>query len=261
MKLGCCAYSYRDLLTSGEMTYEDFLDTCAALGFDGVELTTYYLPDVSRDGLNHLKRACFRRGLGISGAAIGTDLCQPDDALRSADIAKAKEWLPRAAALGAPFLRVFGGAVREGDTEDAALARCVASLEEILPVAEAEGVIVGLENHGGVTATAAQVLGIVRAIGDNPWFGINLDTGNYRDPGMEFPKTAPHTVTVHAKSHYHDAAGAKREVDWPMLRNVLSAHAYRGFLNIEYEEPEEPRTAVPAFLAKLAAVFRAGART
>jgi sugar phosphate isomerase/epimerase len=100
------------------------------------------------------------------------------------------------------------------------------------------------------------VLRIVRAIGDNRWFGINLDTGNYREREAEFARTIPHTVTVHAKSHYEDSAGEKREVDWAMLREALATHGYRGFLNIEYEEPEDPRTAVPAFLAKLASVFR-----
>ena len=39
MKIGCCAYSYRQYLLSGEMNLEDFIDTAVELGIDGVELT------------------------------------------------------------------------------------------------------------------------------------------------------------------------------------------------------------------------------
>ena len=37
MRLGCCAYSYRDLLKSGEMSLEDFVKTCEDLDLDGVQ--------------------------------------------------------------------------------------------------------------------------------------------------------------------------------------------------------------------------------
>ena len=56
MRIGCCAYSYRDALTSGSMTLEQFLDAAVAMNLDGVELTTYYLKQTDRDYLNRIKR-------------------------------------------------------------------------------------------------------------------------------------------------------------------------------------------------------------
>jgi len=255
MKLGCCGYSYRDKLTTGEMTYEQFLDACVALEFEGVELTAYYFQDTEPSTLVGMKRACFLRGLEVSGTAIGTDFCQPDAERREADIAQAREWLGHSETLGAPVMRVFAGGVREGDTEDAARARCIAAIESLLPLAERHGVVVALENHGGITASAEQVDRVVRAIGPHPWFGINLDTGNYRDPRTEFPQTAPHVVTVHAKLSYHTGI-EKRLVDWPLVRRVLEDGGYRGFINMEYEESEDPAVGVPRFMEALISAFR-----
>ena len=55
MKLSCCAYSYRQLLTEGKMSMEEFLDTAVELGLDGVELTSYYFPEETDDYLHYLK--------------------------------------------------------------------------------------------------------------------------------------------------------------------------------------------------------------
>ncbi len=256
MKLGCCAYSYRDKLTSGAMTFEGFLDQCVDLGFDGVEITSYYLNETDRASLNALKRACFARGLDVSGVAVGTNFCQLDDDKRAADIRNTAEWIYRGAALGAPFIRVFAGPVPEGDTEEAAFDRCLACLEDVIERGERHGVVVALENHGGVTATAAQVEKLVKAIGPTPWFGVNLDTGNFRNPDEEFAAVAPYVVTVHAKAKYTSVAGERTDVDWTGLRAALEAAGYRGYLNMEYEEPEDCMIGVPALMEKLVAAFR-----
>ena len=42
MKLSCCAYSFREMLTGGQMSLEEFVDLCAQMRLDGIELTSYY---------------------------------------------------------------------------------------------------------------------------------------------------------------------------------------------------------------------------
>ncbi|HRS96044.1 MAG TPA: sugar phosphate isomerase/epimerase, partial [Candidatus Latescibacteria bacterium] len=70
MKLGTCAYSYRDLLTKGKMTLIELLDTVRDLGFDGIEWTAYYFPETTKDYLLNIKRETFVRGLDISATAV-----------------------------------------------------------------------------------------------------------------------------------------------------------------------------------------------
>jgi len=66
MKVGCCAYSFRQYLTSGQMTLEDFIHKAHAMGLDGVELTAYYFASTEASYLHQLKRLALQQGIEIS---------------------------------------------------------------------------------------------------------------------------------------------------------------------------------------------------
>ncbi|MBT5532971.1 sugar phosphate isomerase/epimerase, partial [Candidatus Poribacteria bacterium] len=107
MHVGCCAYSYRQYLTKGEMTLEQFLDLGVEMDLDGVELTSYYFPDTETSTLYDVKRMALRRGLEVSGAAVGNNFCQADPAKRAEQVQMVKDWVRHSVKLGAPLLRVF----------------------------------------------------------------------------------------------------------------------------------------------------------
>ena len=88
MRVGCCAYSFRNHLGNyrdpanpkpGKMTLEAFLDKSCEMGLDGVELTAYYFPSLETDYLNQLKRQACKLGLHIAGTAVGNNFCQADE--------------------------------------------------------------------------------------------------------------------------------------------------------------------------------------
>jgi sugar phosphate isomerase/epimerase len=255
MRLGCAAYSYRDLLKPDAMSLEQFVETCAAMELDGVELTAYYFPSTERDYLHHLKRHCFLRGQHILGTAVGSNFTQVDDQKRRDHVRMTLDWIDHSVALGAPCIRVFAGPVPEGVSEEQAYAWALACLQECVARGSERGVAVALENHGGVTGTAAQVQRFLDAI-DSPWFGVNLDFGNFRlDPYAEFAQLAPRTITTHAKvtSRFGDD---HREVDYRRVRDVLEQAGYRGYISVEYEESEDPASGVPRFVERLKQAFR-----
>ena len=254
MRLGCCAYSYRDLLTKGGMTLPQFVEVCADLGLDGVELTAYYFPTTERGYLNDIKRCCAAHGLHISGTAVGSNFCQADERTLAEQIGMTKTWIDHSVVLGAPCIRVFAGPVPERHTEDEAVAWAAAALRECAEYGGERGVLVALENHGGITATAPQVERLVREV-NHEWFGLNLDFGNFRDPATEFPAVAPHAVTTHAKVTYYDVASNPQKVDYGFVRQVMEGVGYQGYLSIEYEEPEDPREGVRAFVEELRAIL------
>jgi len=255
MRLGCCAYSYRDLLNDGQMTLPEFVETCEKLGLDGVELTSYYFPATDRDYLNDLKRCCAAHGQHVAGTAVGSNFCQANEGKRREQIDMTKQWIDHSVVLGAPCIRVFAGPVPEGHTEDEAVGWAVAAMRECADYGAERGVVVALENHGGITATAEQVLRLVREV-NHEWFALNLDFGNFRDPATEFAPVAPYAFTTHAKVTHHDAAGHPQKVDYRPVRAVMDQAGYRGYLSIEYEEPEDPREGVPAFVAELKGIFK-----
>jgi len=249
MKLACCTYSYRDLLKDGRMTQEQFLDTAVELGLDGVELTAYYFPETTPEYLYHLKREVFKRGLDVSGTAIGGNFSEADEQKRRDQIEQVKEWLAHSERLGSSVMRVFAGRCPEGTDRATAEQWVRDGLAECADVAAKHGVILALENHGGLTADAAGTLALVKPLADNPWVGINLDLGNFTgDIYAQFKECAPYTATTHAKVTCRQGDG-REIVDYRKAIPILREAGYRGYISIEYEEPDEPTFGVSRFAA------------
>src|SRR5205807_1058130 len=99
--------------------------------------------------------------------------------------------------------------VREPATEEECFAWCVEALQECAEYAGERGVLLALENHGGITGSADQILRLVDAV-NNDWLGINLDFGNFKgDVYPQFRRCAPRAVATHAKGSFHGASGAE----------------------------------------------------
>ena len=250
MRVSCAAYSFRQYLQSGEMSLEDFIRKGYEMGLDGVELTAYYFPTTEGEYLKRLKRQALAYGLDIAGTAMGGSFAQPDEA-RAEQVALARQWVDVSVALGAPCLRVFAGPVPEGHTEEEAMTWCIAGLKEAAEYAEQKGVVLALENHGGITATFEQVRQLVEGVGSD-WLRVNLDVGNYRtDPYREIAETVGYAVTTHVKTQGRDALGQPFLLDYPRIFQILREKGYKGYLSIEYEAKEDPLLAVPRFAAYL----------
>jgi len=262
MKLSLAAYSFRQALTAKEnpMTLDDFIRYCADQNLDACELTSYYFPkDFDDTYLIHLKELTFKLGLDISGTAIANDFCLPPGEKRDATLAHTRKWIDHSALFGAPVIRIFAGTVPKGDDEDAAIARCAVGINESLKYAAQKGVCLALENHGGVTATPEQMLKIMSQVEPSPWFGVNLDTGNFRtaDPYADLTKIAPYAINVQVKTDLFPAKGPMQDADLAREIQILRDAAYRGYVVLEYEGSEEAQTAVPKHLETLRKLIRA----
>lgn len=249
MKVGCCAYSFRQYLSSGKMSLSEFLKKGVQMGLDGVELTSYYFPSTDDEYLYSIKRQAYLLGLDISGTAVGNNFCVADEAERAKQVAMTKSWIDNSVKLGAPCMRVFAGGVPKGHTEDEARKWCIDSLKECLDYAKPRGILLALENHGGITSTADQTISIIKAV-DDEWLGVNLDTGNYRNAYEEIAKTVPYAITCHAKTEIPGPSG-KQQADFKKIADILQKAGYKGYLSIEYEASEDAMTAVPKFVSYL----------
>ena len=262
MKLSLAAYSFSRILTrrgtpeqlaTAKYTLEKFIDFCADQDLDGTELTAYYFPkEITNDYLMSIKERTFRLGLDISGTAIGNDFCLPEGEARQENLKMCREWIDYSATLGAPVIRIFAGNVPKGDSEDAARERCIDGINQSLEYAATKGVSLALENHGGITATAEQMLKIIKGVKPSPWFGVNFDGGNFRvdDPYRELEKIAPYAINSQIKVDV--LAGGKKELaDLARVVKILKDAQYRGFLVLEYESEEDPFVAIPRHLKRM----------
>ena len=254
IKLSLAAYSFRQSLDlkKKEMSLFDFIDLAATYPIDAVELTAYYFAETTTDYLAALKGRCTRLGLDVSGTAVGNNFCLPEPAKLKDQINSVKRWVEYTSRLGGKTIRIFAGNVSKGDNEEKARARCIESFEEVAEYAGKYGIYLALENHGGITATPDQLLGLVKAVKSN-WFGINLDTGNFQtdDPYADLETIAPYAVVSQWKTEVHPRGKKQEHADLQKLVDIYKKANFRGYIALEYEAEENPRIAVPRALAAM----------
>lgn len=258
-KFSLAAYSYRKLLTgqAPELTLDDFVRDCARMQLDGTELTSYYFPQQpSVEFLTSLKGLCFKLGLDVSGTAVGNDFCHPDREARQQQINDVKRWVDYAAILGAPVIRIFSGSARSPQTTDEAHQLAVSAIEECCAYSGERGVYLALENHGGLTTTVDGMLRLVRDV-QSPWFGVNLDTGNFHgeDVYADITQLAPYALNVQVKVVVKPEGGSKEPTDFDRLASIMNTAGYRGYIVLEYEESEDPRVACPRYVDAIREAF------
>lgn len=253
LKLALAAYSMRQFLDLKKptMTLFEFIDFAAELPLDAVELTSYYWAETTDAYAEKLKAHAAKRKLAVSGVPVGNNFCVKDEKAYRKQIQDVKDWLARAAKVGATSVRIFAGTLPKGDTLEEAQKRVVAAINECCAVAEKHKVMLALENHGGITATPEQLLALVKPV-KSKWLGVNIDTGNFHtaDPYADIAKIAPYGVVAQVKTEV--APGNKKEeADLAKVVKILKDANFHGYVALEYEAKEDPKVAVPKYVKEL----------
>lgn len=264
-KFSLAAYSYRNLLSGAnpQLTLDDFIRDCAALGLEGTELTSYYFPkNLTPEYLRRLKQLSFLLGLDISGTAVGNDFCYPPGEQRDQQMKLVRDWVDYAEILGAPTIRIFSGKERNKQTAAEAHKLAVEGMEQCCEYAGQHGVYLALENHGGLTTKIDGLLSLVKEI-KSPWFGVNLDTGNFHgcstadEAYSDMARLAPYAVNVQVKTKIALNGRKAEPTDFSRLARILTDSGYRGYIVLEYEENEPVREACARHLDELRKAFAA----
>ena len=256
LRTAICAYSFRNELGSGEMTYIDLVDMAVELELDGLDLTVYWFPDTSDEFLMPLRNHAYRNGVHIYSISVRTNMCQPTAELRAKEVEGVRGWIDVASKLGAGHIRVFGGNVPEGHSEDEAAKWVADILSNSNDYAASHGVILGLENHGGITLQADRIIQIVEQV-DSPWVGINLDTGNFRENHYEqIQRCLPYAVNSQFKIEMLTPDGDRIPCDWDRILEMFAGSGYKGYIALEYEGREPAPEAFPEWMRKLSDLAR-----
>lgn len=163
------------------------------------------------------------------------------------------------------MVRVFAGWDRFETLTTAKYERCAAALRACGEHAAGTHVLIALENHGGPTATAAQVLRILNLC-NHPKVMANYDGGNFahccEDPLAAYQVLRGRIAYTHWKDVWvregalHYCALGDGITDWTPVVQALIADGYDGYWTIEYEEPSD----VEEGTRKCLAVLREAAR-
>ena len=256
IRISLAAYSVRQALTKTDYDLFKFLDWCAEMDLDGAELTSYYFKEGFDSAyLRKLRNHAFHNGVAISGTAIRNDFCKPAGPEKDREIEAVRKWIDYAADLWAPHVRIFAGNAPEEAKKEDAIRWTAEGVKAVLDHAEKRGVVLGLENHGGITALPEDHLAICELVGKHPYFGVNLDTGNYRrNPYEDLKVTAPWAVNVQVKIEVFKD-GKKVLADLSKFRDVIVGAGYKGWVALEYEGQGDPFEECPMYLKKLKNLF------
>jgi L-ribulose-5-phosphate 3-epimerase len=255
LRAGLVAYSYRKALEAKTMNYEDVIRRVSEWGLDGLDCTVYWFPDTSAEYLASLRKAAFKNGIQIYNAGVRVRLCQPTPELRAAEHEKIKQWVDVAERLGAGQIRVFGGTVPQGATEEQAIDWAVEVMKRGAEYAGTRGITIGVEDDGGLTTAAGPTIEIARRTA-SPWAGINADSGNLRVNGYEgFESMCRYATSVHLKLDIANAHGKKEPADWNRLLEILGRSGYKGFVGLEYES-DNPEIDIPRYVSDLRIAVR-----
>jgi sugar phosphate isomerase/epimerase len=246
--VGCCAYSFSKYLASGKMSMEDFILKGVEMGVHGVDITTYWLKSTETDYLLSLRRLAYRNGMPFSGAAIGTNMCQPDAAKRAQEITKIKKWVDATYTLGASHLRVFGGELPKGTSDEQGIQWVVETMTPACDYAATKGVILGIESHGGITSKASNIVEILRRV-NSPYAGCNLDIRHFpENPYLQIEACIPYATHAHIGDYYGER---KEPLELDRIFQMFARAGYRGYMSAEYEAEEDAMTGVPKLLGRI----------
>ncbi|MFA0739198.1 MAG: hypothetical protein LKKZDAJK_002319 [Candidatus Fervidibacter sp.] len=281
MRLGVSTYSFWHF--RGEpYPIERAMEHAAEWGAGGVEILHRQMSSDDPAYLRRLKRTAFVLGLDLYALAIHQDFVQPDPSERQRHIEHTRYCLQLAHELGIPCVRINSGRWKtiasfdelmrrggiepplEGYTESDAFGWVIGAIEACLPDAERYGILLALENHWGLTATAEGTLRIVTAI-NSQWLRVCLDTGNLLrhekgqvrwEPDYDgMAALAPYAALVHAKTYFGGGEWYTLDIDYARVATLLRQANYRGYVSLEFEGKEAPERGVPKSLALLRAIL------
>lgn len=234
------------------------------LGFTAIDFHARLLGDLDR-AREDIPEALAEYELTLSGLSLGNNYAAEDDDQFEQQVATVVDGLELAAAVGAPVSRIFGGHLPKEQREDPATyarydARIKQGLERVLPVAERLGVVLALENHGGLPAKASEQLAVIEHF-DSPWLRATIDVGNYMQVGEQGHEALAAVVDKAAYIHFKDFAWGEPlvphtlgdgDVDLGACLRTLAQAGYEGFIAIEYEGSEDERTGIRRSMDHLA---------
>lgn len=268
-RIGVSTYSFWGFDRGEYQSIEKCLELAADMGFDGVEILQVQMDDFSPATLRKIKSRAFTLGLDLMGFSTHQGFLTPDEAKRRENVLKTAMFLEQAYDLGIPTIRVNTGRWGtskdfdelmknrgieprlDGYTDDDGFKWVIDSFAQLIPEAEKRGIIMGLENHWGLGISPEGVLKVVDAL-KSPWLQVTLDTGNFlEDPYPKLEKLAPKTVLMQAKTYHGGGRWYTLDLDYGKIAKIMNDANYRGYISLEFEGKDDPKTAVPKSLEEL----------
>ncbi|HIJ65260.1 MAG TPA: sugar phosphate isomerase/epimerase [Candidatus Hydrogenedentes bacterium] len=244
----------------GELPIADAAQTAKSIGYDAIELcygAGELLPSTDEGKLAALRSRIAEAGLEIASLATGaywrTSLSSPDDTERTAAVEFTEAYIKAAGALGVDAVLVVPGSVDVGWDPSRpvvpakqAYALSQRSIRTLLPVAEAAGVCVAVENVWNKFLTGPFEFASYIDSFASPFVKAYFDVGNclingYPEHWIEL--LGDRIARLHFRNFTRKNCGGTLDdfaaslldgdVDWRRVFEALNAIGYDGYVTAE----------------------------
>lgn len=241
--LACETYSFRELINSGKLDLVGVPQFYKEQDIKGISYNDMFFKKLDDAYLDQIVAAVKKAGRVVTCYVIEGNLAGPDSAKRQQQIEMDRQKLRAAHRLGAPLVRINVGATGRQENADDTIGveRVVEAFKELLPLARELNIKISIENHGGVSKTADNIVKIIKAT-DSRWVGALVDFGNFPADVRyeEIAKVAPYAFTTHVKINEFDDRGEAKSYDFPRVLEIFKKIKYKGPISIEYEGSGDP---------------------
>lgn len=271
LKLSAFPKCYIDQI-AGErsMSVFDWIEMARSLEADGLEMYDGFFTSLDSGYLDQLGEAIRNAGFAMPMLCCSPDFTNPDPDGRKRAVEREAEMIRVTRRLGGAgaVCRVLSGQRYPELDRRQGLEWVVGCIEQVLPVARENDIVLGLENHykdgfwkyPEFAQKQDVFLELVNAIPDRKHFGVQYDPSNAvvagDDPVLLLRSVADRVVSMHASDRYLAEGTSLEELrqadgtfgyspnlrhgvtgkglnDYDAIFGILAAHGYRGSVSIE----------------------------
>lgn len=254
IKLSLAQWSLNKLINGGILNPYDFAKIASGYGFTGLEYVSQLYKDIySSDNKakaieNFVKKSLVEsQKFGLENVLIMVDeegdLSIENQSERNQAIENHRRWIDAAAQLGCHSIRVnlYGSSDLEIWKSTS-----IDSLRKLSDYASASKINILVENHGGYSSNASQLMQVIHAV-DLPNCLTLPDFGNFcidkkenvcideydKYKGVE--ELLSKAGAVSAKSYDFDKHGNETQIDYQRMLTLVKNSGYSGHIGVEYE--------------------------
>jgi sugar phosphate isomerase/epimerase len=240
-------------------TFPQILDFAQQHGFAAVELRGMLgemnlpaRPEFAPDKIVQSRREVSSRGLKIACVSSSAAMHDEDPQKRAQQLADARRFIDLAAALGAPYVRVFGNDIK-GPREEV-IARVAAGLHELGEYAGPRNVTVIIESHGDFTDSPTLKDILTRANSEHVallWDAHHTFATSHEEPEFTVGQLGKWIRHTHLKDSVVDGKDRRYVLtgkgDVPVERQIraLVNMGYKGMYCFEWEKVWHPELLEP----------------
>jgi sugar phosphate isomerase/epimerase len=261
---------YLETISNGQMSVFDWIEMAKQLDADGLEMYTGFFTSFEDGYIDCVGEAIRNASFSMPMLCCSPDFTTPDSDKRKREIERQVHMIRITKRLGGEraVCRVLSGQRYPGVSWEQGKEWVIGSLQELIPVAKENKIILGMENHykdgfwkyPEFAQKMEQFTEIVGSISERGFFGVQYDPSNAivagDDPVELLRKVADRVVSMHASDRYlaegatledlrqtdgtigyspnlrHGVTG-KGLNDYHAIFKLLAEHKYAGWISIE----------------------------